>query len=339
MTRTLARPPAAKPRTPARPRRKPAPAPRKPAARKAPARKPAARKPAPARKPVARRRAPARPRPARPARPTRAPVDARILARRRAVRHEAVRRRRRLAATLVTLTVLGGLAFLATSSPLFDVSSVRVLGVNGEQEDAVRSAAGVIEGDNILRLDAGRIETRIAGLPWVREVSLRRVPPATVEIAVDVREPFALVRLAETLWTVDADGIVLAGGAASDQLVTIAAPDAVLPRVGEEILDTAVRNAIAVHRGLPGPLRASVLRYELEPASGLRLLLDVPDLTPETEEGLWVRFGLAERIDGKARVLGLLLDQARAQAARGEGLLIAELDVRAPDNPVIIPAR
>lgn len=320
MTRTMSRPPA-----PLRP---------KPVARKpAPPRKAAPRRKPVARKPPVRRRRPSGPRQTRP------PVDARILARRRAVRHQAVRRRQRLVATLVTLAVLGGLAFVATRSPLFDVSSVRVLGVDADQEQAVRSAAGVIEGDNILRLDAGSIEQRIARMPWVREVSLRRVPPASVEIAIDAREPFALVRLAEAVWTVDAEGIVLAGGAAGPHLVVISAPGAVLPRVGEEIADLAVSNAIAVHRSLPGPLRTSVLRYDVESESDLRFLLDVPDLVPETQEGLWVRFGLAERIDAKARVLGLLLDQARAQAAAGAAAPIAEFDVRAPGNPVIIPVR
>ena len=84
-------------------------------------------------------------------------------------------------------------------------------------------------------------------------------------------------------------------------------------------------------------MRAAVLRYDVESQTDLRLLLDVPDLVQEGEEGMLVRFGLAERIDTKARVIGLLLDQARAHASAAQA--IAELDVRAPDNPVIIPAR
>jgi hypothetical protein len=54
---------------------------------------------------------------------------------------------------------------------------------------------------------------------------------------------------------------------------------------------------------------------------------------------VWVRFGRAERVGSKAQVIGLLLDQARQQAALtgSEDLGITELDVRAPDNPVLIP--
>lgn len=267
-------------------------------------------------------------------------MDHRLRERRRAVQRSAVRRRRRVAASLAALVLLVGLATAAATAPLFDVSEVRVRGVSGEQAAAVRSAASVATGDNLLRVDLGAVTERVEALAWVRSAEIHRAPPAALEIAVDRREPAAVVRLREAVWVVDAEGAVLRGGDAPE-LVEIIAPDAVLPDVGEQVSDAAVRNALAVHRGLPGPLRTAVRAYHAEGVRGLRLLLD----PAWSGEEITVRFGIAERIDAKARVLGLLLAQARRQAAGEEaGALaeqapagIAEIDVRAPDNPVLVP--
>src|SRR5690606_39575827 len=65
--------------------------------------------------------------------------------------------------------------------------------------------------------------------------------------------------------------------------------------------------SLAVHLELPGPLRAQVDRYEASSERSLRLHL--------LDSDVWVRFGRAERVEDKARVINLLLDQAREQAA------------------------
>lgn len=265
----------------------------------------------------------------------RPPMDARIARRRREVRSAAVRRRRRVAVTLVVLALLCGGGVFVTTSPLFAVSSVLVDGATGEQAAAIRAAADIAEGDNILRLDTDAVAARVRTLPWIRSVEVGRIPPATIELHVEVREPAVMVELRRGTWLLDMDGVVLAGGH-RDGLARVVAPGSVVPGVGDRVADAAVRNAIAVHRELPGPLRAAVLEYDARSESDLRFLLDAPGVS---DGGIWVRFGFAERIDAKARVIGLLLEQAREQAATEAALpAIAEFDVRAPDNPVLVPA-
>jgi hypothetical protein len=127
---------------------------------------------------------------------------------------------------------------------------------------------------------------------------------------------------------------VLVAGGSSDGLVAIDAPQAVLPGSGVEVADPAVRNALAVHRALPGPVRAVVVRYDAPTETGLRALLHPDVVEAAGEEGLWVRIGTAERVEAKARVIGLLL------AELGDldlDVPVAEIDVRAPDNPVVVP--
>lgn len=274
-------------------------------------------------------------------------MDRRILERRRRVRAEAARKRRRIAFSVLALLLVAGAAYGISRTPLFAVGEVRVRGVERDRVDEVLTTASVPTGGNVLDVDTAAVAARVEALPWVADAGVRRLPGA-IEVRVTPRVPAASVRLQGAAWIVDEGGWLIGGGA-PDDLVVIEAPDAVLPPVGERVADPGVRSALAVHAALPEQLRAMVQRYHAPSARGLRLLLAA---TPPEHRGpptptVWVRFGMADRVEAKARVVELLLAQARDQAAQQgtpvpEGTLppgIEELDVRAPDNPVLIPAR
>lgn len=311
------------------------------------------------RRPAARRRPAAVPSKGRAAavKPARvrqsSPVDRRILERRRKVAAEHARRRRRLIMSVLCLVLLAASAYGVSRTPLFAVGEVRVTGLPASQVEQVLAVADIATGGNVLDVDTGEVERRVENLPWVRDARVRRLP-GTVEIHVVPRVAVAGVRVGGAAWLVDGDGWVMGGGA-DPTLVVIDAPDAVLPPVGERISHVGIRNALAVHAALPDTLRAVVDRYDASGDRALRLRLRAPGAqgprtgqvaTPGGPQGIWVRFGVAERIEEKARVIELLLGQAREQAAHAGTPVpdselppgIAELDVRAPDNPVIIPA-
>lgn len=265
-------------------------------------------------------------------------MDARIRDRRRAVDRQRLRRRRRRTLSLLVVGALAVGVVAIARSPLFDVDGVAIDGATGEQAEEVRAAAGVRPGDNLLFVDLSAAAERVEELAWVRMAETQRRPPSTVRLEIAPRHPVAVVRLPDSAWLVDAAGVVVAGGE-RDELVEVDAPNSVLPGPGIRVTDAAVRNALAVQAGLPGSLRAAVEHYEAPSDRDLRLHLD---------NGVVVRFGLAERVDAKARTVALLLEQARGQAD-GEGDVTegsvpaemagdVELDVRAPDNPVLIPA-
>lgn len=257
--------------------------------------------------------------------------------RRKAVHQARVRRQRQVAWSVVGVMLLVATAFALSYSPLFALDRVRIQGVEGEQADEVNSASDVDAGERLLSVDLRAVERRVAGLAWVRSVDVVRLPPSTVEVRVMPRAPVATVAVSSGQWSVDGEGVVVAGGPAEGTVV-VHAPDSVLPPAGEVVSDAAVQAAIRVHVGLPPNLQAMVRGYEARSARGLELRL----ATEEAEEDgvVVVRFGDAERIDLKAQVILALLERARAQAAlAGSGELgIAEIDVRAPDNPVLIPS-
>ncbi|MGH8933243.1 MAG: cell division protein FtsQ/DivIB [Egibacteraceae bacterium] len=256
-------------------------------------------------------------------------MDARIRDRRIAVYELQVRRRRRWIASGVAVVLLAVAAFATARSPLFQITEVRLVGVSGEQAAQLRRFVPVTQGENLLEVDLEEVERRLAQVPWVRTADASRVPPSTVEVRVGIRQPAAVVQLADRVWTVDAEGVVIAPGEQKG-LVVIEAPRSVLPGPGTQASDAAVRNALAVHAALPAPRKRTVDRYDAPSERGLRLHLVLGE---DDLDGVWVRFGSAERSDQKARVLEALLEEVRNAAVP-----VAEIDVRAPDNPVLVPA-
>lgn len=227
--------------------------------------------------------------------------------------------------------VLAGAA-VVSRSPLFAIDEVRIEGVGGARAGEVERTAAVEAGQNLLDADLRGAGERVSALPWVRAVEVRRVPPSTVSIEVEPRIVVATVNTDDASWLVDAEGVVVAGGS-DTELLRIDAVNSVLPGPGVRISDAAVRNALAVHAALPDHVRQQVVRYSAPDVRGLRVLLRLR----EGRDDVWVRFGTAERVEAKAKVIDALLTQARDHF-RDDGAGIAELDVRAPDNPVLVPA-
>jgi cell division protein FtsQ len=267
-------------------------------------------------------------------------MDARIRARRIAVYQAEVRKRRRWVISGVAVVLLAVAAVAAARSPLFAITEIRIVGASGERAAQLRDFMPITVGENLLAADLAQVERRLAQVAWVRAVDVVRIPPSTVDVRVQVRQPIANVRLADALWAVDADGVVLGPGAQKG-LVEIDAPNSVLPGVGTRVSDAAVRNALAVHAALPPHRRHAVDRYDAPSERGLRLRLRVDPTVfgphPEGSEGdrtgVWIRFGSVDRSEQKTRVLDALLEEVRKA-----GVPIAEIDVRAPDNPVLVPA-
>lgn len=259
-------------------------------------------------------------------------IDERFAERRAGVERERQRRRRRLLGSAALLLAVAVAALAVARSPLLGVTEVRVLGAAGEQAAAARDATGIEPGDNLLAADIDEAASEVAGLPWVADVEVARELPAVIEVRIAPREAAAVVRLAESSWTVDAEGVVLGGGAA-DGLVRVDAPQAQLPRPGERIEDRAVLAALEFHQRLGEDFASLVRRYEAPSRSGLRMRLEIE----EGGDRVWVRVGGPEDAQLKAEVVATLLAEER-QLLTPRGQEQAELDVSAPANPVVVPA-
>lgn len=248
-------------------------------------------------------------------------VDERIAARRAEVRDDRRRRRLRRTILVVVLLVLAVVAALVERSSLVALAEVRVEGTHRLAPETVRTAADLELGTSTLRLPLDRARERVEQLPLVATAEVRRVDPLTVSIEVTERVPAAVVTHKRRSVLVDAEGVVVAEGS-EEGLPAIRLPGEALPDPGESIERApAAANAHAALGALPGPVRALVDTYLARGPDELELQL---------VDGTRVRFGRAERVDEKARALGAVLEDL-------EGRTVAEIDVRAPGRPVVVP--
>jgi cell division protein FtsQ len=73
----------------------------------------------------------------------------------------------------------------------------------------VQAIVDGLRGSNILTADLPGYRRRLMESPWVADVALRRVLPATVEVFVSERRPMGLCRMGNALYLVDPHGTLI----------------------------------------------------------------------------------------------------------------------------------
>ncbi len=205
---------------------------------------------------------------------------------------------------LVVVALLVALAvWVVWFSSLLSVREVRVVGAVNVSADQVRQAAAVPTGLPLARADVDGITARVAAIPRVAAVEVRRGYPDVLVIVVTERTPVAVTRQGAELVYVDATGVRF--GAVS------VAPHG-LPVVSAST-DPALRSAVEVVAALPTTLRSTVTAVAAHSRDDV--VLRLPD-------GATVQWGSAEQSDRKAAVLAALLH-----------VHAATYDVSAPDLP------
>ena len=132
----------------------------------------------------------------------RAAVDA-------ATRAGEVRRRRLLWwALAVAILVLSG--YLATRSEVLDVDRLEVNGAVNTSTEEIIAAAGIRTGEPLVGLDLADARSRVARLPWVKDVYSSRTWSGLVSFTVTERSPLAALATAGGWALVEENGRVLA---------------------------------------------------------------------------------------------------------------------------------
>lgn len=250
-------------------------------------------------------------------------VDPRIRARR--IEVERDRGRRRLRKLVIGLAAAGILAagWAITRSPLLDVDRVRVTGATRTSEPTVIGASGIRLGDALVTAPLGLAARRIAALPWVRTVRVRRSWPGTVVIAIRERTPVVAVPAQGGQW-------VLAD-AAGRQLELVEVPDPRLVRVDARPIVPKLGTGLAGRMSTVLQVAGSIPATLQDRIASLR---PAPGGTVEGRVRLrngaeaWVKFGTPTQLAAKwLALLSVLEDVDPAQ--------VAGIDVRVPAAPAL----
>ncbi|BCS35655.1 cell division protein FtsQ [Luteitalea sp. TBR-22] len=96
-----------------------------------------------------------------------------------------------------------------TSSEAFAVQRLHVIGVSRLSQGEVQGLLDGLVGRNIVRTSLEPWRQKLLASPWVREASLRRALPSTIEVRITERLPMAVARAGDLLLLIDEQGAVV----------------------------------------------------------------------------------------------------------------------------------
>ena len=92
----------------------------------------------------------------------------------------------------------------------FAVDQIKVIGNRETSEIDVLERLELDGWTSLIGMNAAAARDRIAALPWVRQVSVRKTYPDTIEVKLDERQPFAVWQQNNELTVIEASGNVIA---------------------------------------------------------------------------------------------------------------------------------
>ena len=100
-------------------------------------------------------------------------------------------------------------AALLVVAPFLAVEHIVVRGQDQLSQSEVRALVLGLHGENILTVDLEVYRQRLIASPWLRDGTLRRILPSTVEVLVTERRPVGVARFGDQLYLVDGRGTVI----------------------------------------------------------------------------------------------------------------------------------
>lgn len=223
-------------------------------------------------------------------------------------RHARRRRRVRIALVVLAVAVLAAAVWVVGFSSFLAVKVVRVVGVDDQRATQVLTTANLPVGVPLARVDTSAAQARVASLPWIASVDVRRGWPNEIVLAVEPRTPIAVLVAAEGRTALDSSGVAFdAAGAPMDGLPVVRASG------------PGVEAATSVLASLPAQLATATVSLSASSRDDVDLHL---------KSGVLVHWGSPERADVKAEVL-LALMRHKADV----------YDVSAPELPTTFKKR
>jgi cell division septal protein FtsQ len=243
-------------------------------------------------------------------------------------RKKVARRKRSAAARLrpfwillILLVIAGGAGgYYVATWPGFRPRHIVVVGNHRVSTHAIAARAAIDRRENLWLQNTQAAAVRVAALPDIGQVTIRRGFPAALTIVVTERVPYAQIRAGAETGVVDRDLRVLQAAvspALPQFIVRIAVPAA-----GRFIKDERVTRLRDDYENLADAhVVVAALRYDR-----------FGDLTAVTPRGVELLLGDDEDLARKIALIGPILSQTA-------GRKIAAIDLRAPGTPVVVYRR
>lgn len=151
-----------------------------------------------------------------------------------------------VAARLLLFAIVIGYAAYRSVALIAAASSLQIshMVVRGQQRLSTGEVLALVEGlrgQNILAVKLDEWQQKLLSSPWVENATIRRVLPATVEIAIQERQAMGIGRLGTAMYLIDPKGVLIDeyGPSYADIDLPIIDGLASSPRDGGPIIDVA----------------------------------------------------------------------------------------------------
>lgn len=210
-------------------------------------------------------------------------------------------------------------------SVLFSLQSVSVTGNTAVPASDILQRIGLVSGDNVFRVNAGRIRESLRRDPRIEDASVAMVFPHRVIISVHERSPVAALAIPGGYVLLGADGVVITRAQNPAPYLPLHVARLGLPALGAGTIipSAGARLGAAAASILPAPLRAEAAEIRVDAGD---------EVVITTRDGVDVRVGGR---DGVAERLALVPDVLAAVRARG--LRVQYVDLRFPGSVIVKP--
>ncbi|GAB2920743.1 hypothetical protein GCM10027047_17590 [Rhodococcus aerolatus] len=204
------------------------------------------------------------------------------------------------------MLLAGVLTAVAWLTPVLGVRTVTVTGAVATDRATVLAAVAVARGTPLLQVDLDAAAGRVARIPTVGQVEVRRELPGTLEVVLTERRATLAVAEPDGTHLLDATGVDFATGAPVPGVPTLSTPT-------PGPTDAATRAALTVVTALPPSLAGQVGEVRAPSADAVSVVL----------------------LDGRSVVFGTAADAARKAAVAAAVLSQpgTVVDVTSPDLP------
>jgi len=226
---------------------------------------------------------------------------------------------------------LGVAAYYGAQWPGFHPRHISVRGTAVVSKGEVLRRAALDPNRNIWLQNTGGAAARVAAIPYVSTVRIRRRLPAEVTILVQERKPFAIITDGTARVLVDDQLHILDTSIPVRAQASSAPPD--LPLLRAPIPRASVGQALRTPQLLQLARDCKALLHASVPVAYLNLD-HLGNLNARLSSGVLVQFGDDTDIAHKARIVNPVLSQVPQNGRR-----VRALDLRAAKTPVVVFVR
>lgn len=232
---------------------------------------------------------------------------------------------RRMLVILVLFLVLGlGVgAYLVFFTGVFSVKQVTFSGNRVLPSQHLHKLSGIDNYRNLLTLPVGAVEQNLEKDPWIKDVTICRKLPGTVQIEVEERDPVALADFGGATFLVDGNAYVVSKEDPQlyGHLPRIGCGDCSVPRVDTKVGNKVLRRAIQLLGSMPIGLRAEISLVNPFDGRGLVLV---------SRSGYLIVYGQTDERERKDEILEAIVVDIESKDRN-----VAYVDIRVPDSPVV----